>query len=417
MTAVSRQCFREGRVPRERDLGGPCLCQWKRVWFMVFSQAPWCAGLGVPSACWFCSPRSLLGGGQPHVPRCQPLLTVLRPPQLTWTRRQKAGVAPAPVATPPAWPGARPAPRHPPKHRPPPRCPLTCHPSTRLAATCWAPVWSVSECLCTPPNRANPPRRHRDAAKQSPQRHQHLLLGSSRFSLLGEPGPSWGRVLQTHDMCGLAETSPRLGFGEHHSMSYWVLASGDGVRRGVRGERDCSHPRSSQDCWEPCRTAGAPHRGVCPAAAGPSGRCGTRCGGCSGGWRRACAAPAAIPREKPPRPGGSWWPADRRPPRTQHPRGRWHEGRGAVGVRQQPPLVGGSTVSHGPGDTPSPSHFCCNWGEVGLGEGDQQPGCAGWWVGGMPEGTLGGPGGDSSTVPSTGSQAPRCGAGWPLGSR
>lgn len=47
---------------------------------MVFSQAPWCAGLGVPSACWFCSPRSLLGGGQPHVPRCQPLLTVLRPP-------------------------------------------------------------------------------------------------------------------------------------------------------------------------------------------------------------------------------------------------------------------------------------------------------------------------------------------------
>lgn len=90
--------------------------------------------------------------------------------------------------------------------------------------------------------------------------------------------------------------------------------------------------------------------------------------------------------------------------------------RGAVGGWQQPPLAGGSSVSHGPGDTPSLSHFCCNWGEVGLGEGDRQPGCAGWWVGGMPEGTLGGLGGDSSTVPSTGSQAPRCGAGWPLGS-
>ncbi|XP_054705114.1 microtubule organization protein AKNA isoform X8 [Grus americana] len=55
----------------------------------------------------------------------------------------------------------------------------------------------------------------------------------------------------------------------------------------------------------------------------PSGRCGMRCGGCGGGWRRACTAPAAIPREKPPpvppRPGGSRWPADHRG--TQHPRG------------------------------------------------------------------------------------------------
>ncbi|XP_068067594.1 microtubule organization protein AKNA isoform X2 [Anomalospiza imberbis] len=56
----------------------------------------------------------------------------------------------------------------------------------------------------------------------------------------------------------------------------------------------------------------------------PSGRCRTRCGGCGCGWRRACSAPAAIPREKPlpasPRPAGSRWPADHRPRRMRHPR-------------------------------------------------------------------------------------------------
>ena len=76
-------------------------------------------------------------------------------------------------------------------------------------------------------------------------------------------------------------------------------------------------------------------------------------------------------------------------------------------------------MSHGRGDTPSPSlsHFCCDQGEVGLGGGTTSSLAAlEWWVRGMPEGTLRGLGGDGSSVPSAGSRAPRCGAGRPPGS-
>lgn len=206
-------------------------------------------------------------------------------------------------------------------------------------------------------------------------------------------------------------------------MSYWVLAGGDGGRRGVRGDR-AAPPQGTQQHPVPLGAslaAGAPHRGFCPVAARPSGRCGTRCGGCGGGWRRACAAPAAIPREKPPRgppqPGGSRWPADHRPPRTQPPRGRWQEGPGEGGW-QQPPLVGAALCPVGVGTLPAPAPArplsAVTRERLGLAGG--QPGCARAVGRGMPEGTPGGLGGDSGSVPSTGSRAPRCGAGQPRGS-
>lgn len=199
-------------------------------------------------------------------------------------------------------------------------------------------------------------------------------------------------------------------------MSYWVLAGGDGVRRGVWGGRDCSHPRSSQDCWEPCCTAGAPHRGICPAAAGPSGRCGTRCGGCSGGWRRACAAPAAIPREKPPRPGGSWWPADHRPPRTQHPRGRWQEGPGGRwGGGSSHPWLGAALCPTGLGTPPARPISAATGERLGSGRATGSLAVQGGGSGGC----LGGHGGvwvvTAAPSPPQGAKPPGAGQGGPWG--
>lgn len=134
--------------------------------------------------------------------------------------------------------------------------------------------------------------------------------------------------------------------------------------------------------------AAPPHCAVCPGAARPSGRCRTRCGGCGGGWRRVCAAPAAIPREKPlpvsPRPGGRRWPADHRPPRTQHPRGRWQEAPGGVGGS-----VGTPPASACP-------HLCCDQGEVWL---------PAWWVAVVT----------ASLSPRQGPEPPGAGQGGPRG--
>lgn len=84
------------------------------------------------------------------------------------------------------------------------------------------------------------------------------------------------------------------------------------------------------------------------------------------------------------------------------------------GAWQQPPLVGGSTISHGCGDTPSPrlSCFCSGPGEVGLMR------MGSWAVVGMEmhEVAMRCLSGDNGSVPSTGSRVPERGARWPLGS-
>lgn len=179
----------------------------------------------------------------------QSLITVSPPPQPTRTRRWETGAVPALVATPQPWPGAQPAPWHPPKRHPPPSCPPTCRPWSRLTVTCWAPVWSASEWLC--PQRPKP--------RQTP---------------LGPPKAPTGHWTPAR---------PQAWFWGCPScwVPLWRIWEGFLVH-----------------CWVPAGCS-PPHGDICPGAARPSGRCRTRCGGCGCGWRRACAAPAAIPREKP----------------------------------------------------------------------------------------------------------------------
>lgn len=115
----------------------------------------------------------------------QSLITVPPPPQLARTRRGETGAVPAPVAAPQPWPGAQAAPWHPPKRHPPPCCPPTCRPSTRLAVTCWAPVWSASEWLC--PQRPKP--------RQTPLEDTGTPRGT-HWALDASPAP--GLVLGCH---------------------------------------------------------------------------------------------------------------------------------------------------------------------------------------------------------------------------